>query len=83
MTQPDAVADVDFAEGERLRCVIAGMDAYIQLLEGALLAAWNAGEPARRQLSERPDESLTVEERNVLKGWELVGEIVQRVPAHS
>ncbi len=44
MTQPDAVADVDFAEGERLRCVIAGMDAYIQLLEGALLAAWNAGE---------------------------------------
>jgi hypothetical protein len=73
---PDEARD----EIERLRSVNASMGAYLKLVEGALLAAWSAGEPARRDLMSRAVEELDAEQRRLRDAWELVGEIVLRVP---
>ncbi len=67
-------------EIERLRSVNTSMGAYVKLLEGALLAAWQAGEPERRRLLESQLESLGDDELRLRTAWELVGEIVLRVP---
>jgi hypothetical protein len=67
-------------EIERLRSANTAMSAYLRLVEGALLAAWKAGEPAREALGERATDELTDEEQRLRDAWELVGEIVLRVP---
>lgn len=68
------------SEIERLRSVNTSMGAYVKLLEGALLAAWQAGEPERRRLQASPLEALADDELRLRTAWELVGEIVLRVP---
>ncbi len=65
---------------ERLRSVNMSMGAYLKIVEGALLAAWTAGEGPRNTLLARNDSELTVEERKTRSAWELVREIVMRVP---
>ncbi len=67
-------------EIERLRSVNTSMGAYLKLVEGALVAAWRAGEPARADLMARPPDELSDQERQLRNAWELVGEIVLRVP---
>jgi hypothetical protein len=67
-------------EIERLRSVNRSMGAYLRLVEGALLAAWLAGEGARNELTARPIEDLTPDEEQLRDAWELAGEIVLRVP---
>ena len=67
-------------EIERLRSVNRSMGAYLRLVEGALLAAWLAGEGARNELVARPIEDLTPDEVQLRDAWELAGEIVLRVP---
>jgi hypothetical protein len=67
-------------EIERLRSVNTSMGAYLRLVEGALLAAWRAGEGVRSELEERPADELTPEEKQLKDAWDLVGEIVLRVP---
>ncbi len=68
-------------EIERLRTVNSSMGAYLRLVEGALLAAWRAGEGARNELLARPIEGLAPEEEQLRNAWELAGEVVLRVPA--
>jgi hypothetical protein len=65
---------------ERLRAVNLSMGAYVKLVEGALLAAWNAGQTAREALMAMDPGELTEEEARLRTAWELVGEIVLRVP---
>ena len=67
-------------EIERLRSVNTSMGAYVKMVESALLAAWRAGEAARTALMDRPDEELSEEERLQRDAWQLVNEIVLRVP---
>jgi hypothetical protein len=59
------------------------MGAYVKLVEGALLAAWNAGEQERIALLERDPEELSPEENQLRNAWELVGEVVLRIPEGS
>jgi len=65
---------------ERLRGVNMSMGAYLKIVEGALLTAWNAGRGPREELMAKDDGSLSEEERQTRTAWELVGEIVLRVP---
>lgn len=73
--------DPETREGfERLRSVNMSMGAYLKIVEGALLAAWTAGEGPREALMAKDDADLTDDERKTLMAWELVREIVMRVP---
>jgi hypothetical protein len=65
---------------ERLRSVNMSMGAYLKIVEGALLAAWNAGQAAREELMAKDPAELDEEESQLRTAWELVGEIVLRVP---
>ena len=67
-------------EIERLRSVNASMGAYVKIVEGALVAAWKAGEGPRAKLMARPMDTLSDDEARLRTAWELVGEIVLRVP---
>ena len=73
---PDVREEID-----RLRSVNTSMGAYLKIVEGALLAAWKAGEGPRGELLAKPAEDLSAEERRLRTAWELVGEIVLRVPS--
>lgn len=64
----------------RLRMMNASTAAYTRLLEGALLAAWKASEPYRSELLGRPAEQLDEPARQLRAAWEIVAEIVLRVP---
>jgi hypothetical protein len=64
----------------RLRKMNASAAAYSKLLEGALLAAWKASEPHRTELQARPAADLDEHARQLKAAWEVVGEIVLRVP---
>lgn len=68
-------------EIERLRSVNLSMGAYLKLVEGALLTAWQAGESERKRLHEVPPGQLSEADRRLRTAWELVGEIALRVPA--
>jgi len=65
---------------ERLRSVNMSMGAYLKIVEGALLAAWTAGQGPREALMAKDDGELTDEERQTRSAWDLVREIVLRVP---
>ena len=65
---------------ERLRSVNMSMGAYLKIVEGALLAAWSAGKGPREALMAKDDSELTDEEAKIRTAWELVREIVLRVP---
>lgn len=65
---------------ERLRSVNMSMGAYVKLVEGALLAAWQAGQGARDTLMAKDPSELSEDEARLRTAWELVGEIVMRVP---
>jgi len=65
---------------ERLRSVNMSMGAYLKIVEGALLAAWSAGKVPREVLLAKDDSELSEEERQTRNAWELVREIVLRVP---
>jgi len=67
------------AEFERLRSVNRSMGAYLKLVEGALLAAWEAGERERTELFGKDPSGLTDEDRRMKNSWELVQEVVLRV----
>jgi hypothetical protein len=67
-------------EIERLRLVNTSMGAYLKLVEGALLAAWKAGEGPREVLLTKSDDELGAEENRLRTAWELVREVVLRVP---
>jgi hypothetical protein len=83
---PDMAIDLDALdpevrdEIERLRSVNTSMGAYLKIVEGALLAAWKAGEGPRSELMAKSAESLSDQEARLRTAWELVGEIVLRVP---
>lgn len=76
----DTLPEEARAEVERLRTVNASMGAYVTLVEGALLAAWKAGEPARRPLFESASGELSEADRALRSAWELVEQVVLRVP---
>jgi len=78
--QLEGLPDDVRGEFERLRSVNRSMGAYLKIVEGALLAAWKAGEAARAELMERPVDELGDDDRQLRDAWELVGEIVLRVP---
>ena len=65
---------------ERLRSVNMSMGAYLKIVEGALLAAWSAGKGPREALMARDENELSDDEKQLLIAWELVREIVLRVP---
>ena len=65
---------------ERLRGVNMSMGAYLKIVEGALLAAWSAGRGPREALMAKDEAELDEEEKQIRAGWELVGEIVLRIP---
>lgn len=65
---------------ERLRSVNMSMGAYLKIVEGALLAAWSAGQGPREALLAMNDDELSDAEKETRTAWELVGEIVLRVP---
>lgn len=67
-------------EIERLRSVNTAMGAYLKIVEGALLAAWSAGQESREALMAKEASELGEEEARLRTAWELVGEIVLRVP---
>jgi hypothetical protein len=67
----------------RLRALKASVEAYARLLEGALLTAWQASAEQRTALEARPDAELGEAERRHRAAWELVREIVLRVPVQS
>ncbi len=56
------------------------MGAYLKIVEGALLAAWTAGQGPREALMAKDDGELTDDERKTRTAWDLVREIVLRVP---
>ena len=64
----------------RLRSVNASSGAYIQLLEGALRAAWTAGEGPRNRLFDPGEGKLSGEEQRAREAWEVVREVVVRLP---
>lgn len=66
---------------ERLRSVNLSMGAYLKIVEGALLAAWQAGKGPREALFAKEESELSDDERQLRTAWELVGEVVLRVPA--
>ena len=66
---------------ERLRSVNMSMGAYVKIVEGALLAAWNAGQGPREALMAKDVGELSDDEEQLRTAWELVGEIVLRVPS--
>jgi hypothetical protein len=74
---PEDVRD----ELERLRSVNRSMGAYLKLVEGALLAAWEAGEREREVLFAKDDP--TDEEQALRNTWELVREVVIRISPES
>ena len=65
---------------ERLRSVNLSMGAYLKIVEGALLAAWSAGQGPREALMAKDEAELSEEDKATRSAWELVGEIVLRVP---
>jgi hypothetical protein len=65
---------------ERLRSVNMSMGAYLKIVEGALLAAWKAGAAPRDALFAKNESELSDDEKQLRIAWELVGEIVLRVP---
>lgn len=65
---------------ERLRSVNMSMGAYVKIVEGALLAAWTAGQEPREALMAKGDDELSDDEKQLRTAWELVREIVLRVP---
>jgi hypothetical protein len=65
---------------ERLRGVNMSMGAYLKIVEGALLAAWTAGKSPREELMAKDEADLTDDEKETRNAWELVREIVLRVP---
>jgi len=65
---------------ERLRSVNMSMGAYLKIVEGALLAAWSAGEGPRKALMSKDENDLSDAEKETRNAWELVSEIVLRVP---
>jgi hypothetical protein len=65
---------------ERLRAVNTSMGAYLKIVEGALLAAWSAGRGPREALMVKGEDELSEDEKQLRTAWELVGEIVLRVP---
>ena len=65
---------------ERLRSVNLSMGAYLKIVEGALLAAWSAGQGPREALMAKDESELSDDEKETRSAWELVGEIVLRVP---
>ena len=66
---------------ERLRSVNMSMGAYVKIVEGALLAAWTAGQGPREALLAKSDDELSEDQKQLRTAWELVGEIVLRVPS--
>jgi hypothetical protein len=73
--------DPDVREAfERLRSVNMSMGAYLKIVEGALLAAWSAGKGPREALMAKDEAELSAEEKETRTAWELVQEIVLRVP---
>ena len=70
-------------EIERLRSVNRSMGAYVKVVEGALLAAWKAGEPARAELMATPVDDLGPDQRQLRDAWELAREIVLRIPEQA
>jgi len=66
---------------ERLRSVNMSMGAYLKIVEGALLAAWTAGRVPREALMAKDESELSDAEKETRNAWELVREIVLRVPA--
>ena len=73
--------DPDVREAfERLRSVNMSMGAYLKIVEGALLAAWGAGQGPRETLLAKGEDELSDAEKETRTAWELVGEIVLRVP---
>jgi hypothetical protein len=73
--------DPDVREAfERLRSVNMSMGAYLKIVEGALLAAWSAGKGPREALMAKDEADLSSEEKETRTAWELVHEIVLRVP---
>ncbi len=65
---------------ERLRSVNMSMGAYLKIVEGALLAAWSAGQGPREALMAKAETELSDAEKETRNAWELVREIVLRVP---
>ena len=65
---------------ERLRSVNMSMGAYLKIVEGALLAAWSAGQGPREALLAKGEDELSDDEKKLRTAWELVGEIVLRIP---
>ena len=65
---------------ERLRSVNMSMGAYLKIVEGALLAAWSAGQGPREALMAKGESELSEAEKETRNAWELVREIVLRVP---
>lgn len=65
---------------ERLRSVNMSMGAYLKIVEGALLAAWSAGQGPREALMAKDESELSDTEKETRTAWELVREIVLRVP---
>ena len=66
---------------ERLRSVNMSMGAYVKIVEGALLTAWSAGQGPREAILAKGEDELSDDEKQLRTAWELVGEIVLRVPA--
>ncbi len=64
----------------RLDTVSRSTEAYARLLEGALLAAWSAGENERKRLLARPEAELDLADRSRRQAWEVAGEVVVRLP---
>jgi Ribonuclease G/E len=67
----------------RLRALKASVEAYARLLEGALLTAWQASAGQRSALEGRSEAELNEDQRRQRAAWELVREIVLRVPVQS
>ncbi len=76
----DALAPAVRDEIVRLQTVSRSTQAYARLLEGALVAAWSAGEEDRARLFSRPEDDLDAHDRERREAWEVAGEIVLRLP---
>ena len=74
---PENVRD----ELARLEAVNRSTQAYARLLEGALRAAWIAGEVDRARLESRSEEQLDAADRARREAWELAREVVIRLPS--
>jgi hypothetical protein len=56
------------------------LEAYIRLLEGALMAAWSAGGRDRARLRDAREEALDEADRKARAAWNVAGEVVLRLP---